>query len=199
MAIFEKNPGAPAGDVVVTVAGRTFIISDGVQTEVRNKDAISILLVIPDVRVVGDITEDYELYETPRVLYYVGDPDDGEIPRYRGEGTWEIVEIPGVSEPIEGPPGPKGDKGDRGDPGSPGVQGNPGPGFAAGGVRYAVIRKASAADYDTEWVDSAAYKGVVVHGAVNSIRRPDGFGSVEWIGSVQPLNASNNDTWVRTS
>lgn len=46
---------------------------------------------------------------------------------------------------------------------------------------------------------SASEKGVVSHGAVASIARPTGFDSVEWIGSVEPSNAIDGDTWVDTS
>lgn len=42
-------------------------------------------------------------------------------------------------------------------------------------------------------------KAVVVHGSNASTARPSGFASVEWIGSVEPTNATNNDTWVDTT
>lgn len=42
-------------------------------------------------------------------------------------------------------------------------------------------------------------KAVVVHGATAGTARPSGYGSVEWIGSVEPTNAINGDTWVDTS
>lgn len=42
-------------------------------------------------------------------------------------------------------------------------------------------------------------KGVVLHGTNASAARPTGYLSIEWIGSVEPLNATNNDTWVPTS
>lgn len=42
-------------------------------------------------------------------------------------------------------------------------------------------------------------KGCVEHGADASVARPAGYGSVEWIGSVQPTNAVDGDTWVDTS
>jgi hypothetical protein len=44
-----------------------------------------------------------------------------------------------------------------------------------------------------------ADKGVVIHGSTASTARPSGYGSVEWIGSVEPTNAANNDTWVPTA
>ncbi len=42
-------------------------------------------------------------------------------------------------------------------------------------------------------------KAVVQHGATASTARPSGYGSVEWIGSVEPLNAIDGDTWIDTS
>ena len=37
--------------------------------------------------------------------------------------------------------------------------------------------------------------GVVVHGSVASTARPTGYGVVQWIGSVEPLNATVHDIW----
>lgn len=45
---------------------------------------------------------------------------------------------------------------------------------------------------------ATAGKGYVNHGSVASTARP-GYGSVEWVGSVEPTNAINGDTWVDTS
>lgn len=42
-------------------------------------------------------------------------------------------------------------------------------------------------------------KAVVIHGATASTARPSGYGSVEWIGSVEPLNAIDGDTWIDTT
>ena len=42
-------------------------------------------------------------------------------------------------------------------------------------------------------------KGSVVHGATADTARPSGFETVEWIGSVEPTNMANNDTWIDTS
>lgn len=47
--------------------------------------------------------------------------------------------------------------------------------------------------------EKTAIKAVVQHGAVAGTARPSGFGSVEWIGSVEPTNAVDGDTWVDTS
>lgn len=46
---------------------------------------------------------------------------------------------------------------------------------------------------------AASGKGVVIHGANAATARPTGYASVEWIGSVQPANMANGDTWVVTS
>jgi len=42
-------------------------------------------------------------------------------------------------------------------------------------------------------------KGHVAHGATAGTSRPTGFTSVEWVGSVEPTNAENGDTWIDTS
>jgi len=39
-------------------------------------------------------------------------------------------------------------------------------------------------------------KGCVVHEEDPNVARPGGFASVEWIGTVEPVNAIDNDTWV---
>jgi hypothetical protein len=45
----------------------------------------------------------------------------------------------------------------------------------------------------------ASGKGFVFHDATNSVARPTGYASVEWVGSVEPLNSVDNDTWLDTS
>ena len=42
-------------------------------------------------------------------------------------------------------------------------------------------------------------KGFVSHGATADTERPTGFTSVEWIGSIEPTNAVNGDTWIDTT
>ena len=78
-----------------------------------------------------------------------------------GEGH---IPVPGPQGP-EGPPGPKGDpgekgpqgeKGDPGEQGPPGERGEPGPGASPGGSINQILAKASAADYDTKWIDQPA-------------------------------------------
>jgi hypothetical protein len=44
--------------------------------------------------------------------------------------------------------------------------------------------------------DTAAIKGYIKHGSDAAAVRPQ-FGSVEWIGAVEPLNAVDGDTWVQ--
>lgn len=39
-------------------------------------------------------------------------------------------------------------------------------------------------------------KGSMVHGADANAERPEGYASVEWVGSVEPLNATDGDTWI---
>lgn len=42
-------------------------------------------------------------------------------------------------------------------------------------------------------------KGTINHGATAGTTRPTDFDSVEWIGSVEPTNATNDDTWINTT
>ena len=42
-------------------------------------------------------------------------------------------------------------------------------------------------------------KGVINHGGTAGTGRPTGFDSVEWIGTVEPTNAANDDTWIDTT
>ncbi len=42
-------------------------------------------------------------------------------------------------------------------------------------------------------------KGYVNHGATAGTARPSGYASIEWIGTVEPTNAINGDTWVNTT
>lgn len=38
--------------------------------------------------------------------------------------------------------------------------------------------------------------GVVIHGSDPNVVRPTGYGVIHWIGSVDPVNATNNDYWT---
>jgi hypothetical protein len=42
-------------------------------------------------------------------------------------------------------------------------------------------------------------KGSAEHGTDANMARPTGFISIEWIGSVEPLNAIDGDTWIDTT
>lgn len=42
-------------------------------------------------------------------------------------------------------------------------------------------------------------KGFCLHGAVAGTARPSGFASIEWVGTVEPSNAVNGDTWIDTT
>lgn len=46
---------------------------------------------------------------------------------------------------------------------------------------------------------AASGKGYVNHGATAGTTRPTGYASVEWVGSVEPTNMADGDTWVVTS
>jgi microcystin-dependent protein len=58
-----------------------------------------------------------------------------------------------------GAQGPQGVKGDTGDTGATGSTGPAGPGVAAGGATNQILAKASAADYDTNWINTPAPGG----------------------------------------
>lgn len=45
----------------------------------------------------------------------------------------------------------------------------------------------------------AGAKGFVNHAADATVARPTGYGSIEWLGSVEPNNAAAGDTWVNTA
>lgn len=63
----------------------------------------------------------------------------------------------------------------------------------------AVQNSLDKADAALPATDKTSIKAVVNHGAVAGTARPTGFGSVEWIGSVEPTNAVDGDTWIDTS
>lgn len=42
-------------------------------------------------------------------------------------------------------------------------------------------------------------KGFVNHVADADVARPTGFASIEWLGSVEPNNAADGDSWIDTS
>ncbi len=48
-------------------------------------------------------------------------------------------------------------------------------------------------------LSSTSSKGYVNHGATAGMARPSGYTSIEWVGSVEPTNAANGDTWVNTT
>lgn len=104
--------------------------------------------------------------------------------------------------------GPKGDTGATGAAGSPGAAGAAGPsayqvavtsGYVGTPEDWLLSLKGAAGAAGANGVDatiSASTKGFVHHGAVASAARPAGYGSVEWVGTVEPTNATNYDTWV---
>jgi hypothetical protein len=42
-------------------------------------------------------------------------------------------------------------------------------------------------------------KGFIFHDDVDDLARPEGFASVEWVGSVEPIFAIDGDTWIDTT
>ncbi len=55
----------------------------------------------------------------------------------------------------------------------------------------------TAATENTEHFAPAVHaKGVVMHGGDANTPRPHGYASIEWIGTVEPVNMANGDTWV---
>lgn len=74
---------------------------------------------------------------------------------------------------IEGPMGPAGPRGPQGEPGPRGAKGDPGPpGTISNGLT------------------------VIEHGTDQHFPRTPGAGAVYWIGSVEPINATDNDLWI---
>ncbi len=63
----------------------------------------------------------------------------------------------------------------------------------SGSTQYGTNRLASAGAV------TKSAKGSVIHGTDPYAARPGGHASVEWIGSVEPYNAQDNDTWIDTS
>jgi hypothetical protein len=41
--------------------------------------------------------------------------------------------------------------------------------------------------------------GRVDHGSTAGTARPTGYYSIQWVGSVEPTNATANDTWLDTT
>jgi hypothetical protein len=111
-------------------------------------------------------------YQVAVAAGYVGTPED-----------W-LLTLKGPAGPASTVPGSAGAKGDKGDTGATGaasiVPGPQGPAGAAG----------------ADATISPNTKGFVKHGSVAGTARPSGYGSVEWQGTVEPLNAINNDTWI---
>jgi hypothetical protein len=86
-------------------------------------------------------------------------PDDAELraTEFRGQFNAlhdEIDAIPAGPKGDPGAPGRDGIDGQPGSPGTDGVDGAPGVGVPAGGASGQVLAKASASDYDTQWVDA---------------------------------------------
>lgn len=64
---------------------------------------------------------------------------------------------------------------------------------------FAAAEHDHASDYVALTTLSTSGKGVVEHGATAGTARPSGFASIEWIGSVEPTNAVDGDTWIDTA
>lgn len=78
---------------------------------------------------------------------------------FSGDETAWLASLVGPT----GPAGADGSDGATGATGATGPQGDPGEGVAAGGTAGQVLAKASATDYDTEWVDQSGGGGGVIH------------------------------------
>lgn len=124
-------------------------------------------------------------------------------------GTWPNA----VS--LIGPPGPAGSRGADGrtllsDIGTPGAGvGSDGDFYIATDSHYLFGPKAGGAwppgvslsvpsPPGVDATISANTKGFVFHGATATTARPTGYGSVEWMGSVEPVNSIDHDTWTVT-
>lgn len=99
----------------------------------------------------------------------------GKLFTWDGEAWQEVTGAIGPRGPQgESIVGPKGDKGDKGDDGLS-IMGPPGPSGTDG---------------------TAA---TVYHGADANYTRPDTGNPIIWVGSVEPVNALDNDVWLQTS
>lgn len=54
--------------------------------------------------------------------------------------------------------------------------------------------------HETGWAPAVnRAKGFISHGSVAGTARPSGFASVEWQGTIEPINMAVGDTWIDTS
>src|SRR5690606_37344701 len=68
------------------------------------------------------------------------------------------------------------------------------------GLQNALDGKQASGSYAAASHDhDSLYRRPVVHGDNASMARPAGAAFVEWIGSVEPTNAENADTWLNTA
>jgi hypothetical protein len=117
--------------------------------------------------------------------------------RYVGEVGWtDLIEL----AELEGPAGPTGATGATGPAGATGAAGPAGAdGSPDTGAQIVTKLEGQAG---AERLNGAAVRQVVlrvVHGATASAPRPAGADFVEWVGSVPPTNAAENDTWRDTA
>lgn len=78
-----------------------------------------------------------------------------------------------------------------------GAEGSTAAPHSAGAVLKHFLTKAQLPSVESDRALSG--KGVVVHAANANAARASNYASVEWIGSVQPVNAVNGDTLILTS
>ncbi len=91
----------------------------------------------------------------------------------------------------QGPQGLQGPEGDQGIQGPPGQDGADGQGVPVGGAQNQVLRKASTADFDTEWVDPPEGSGSSLPaGASEGDVLVQGATSAEWTSSPRFVNAT---------
>lgn len=118
--------------------------------------------------------------------------------RVVGAGSWtDLIAL----SALEGPPGTPGADGQDGQDGAPGSDAN---------VTFANVSGVSG-DWRGEGAETLgvavadlqtaldARRVVVIHGATAGTARPAGAVYVEWVGSVAPTNATENDIWQDTS
>lgn len=101
------------------------------------------------------------------------DGKDGQTPHIGANGNWWIGDTDtGISAS-----GPTGEKGDKGDPGG---------GVPAGGTMGQVLAKKTAADYETEWIDSvASFKG-----RIGNVVPESGDYTAEMVGAIPTGNVA---------